>query len=194
MHENKLLYLLTHPCIFLLNKKLLFGEALCYLEDPTLRHWSPCFSVLPKLLVWHYTTQRSGHQVQHQCYLRGSMPRQWSPGDLPGVLRIWESIFDSQAFFTVQSFLFFFQGFPGTTNSTAKLAGFHTDLRNIAPAQLFVWRVLCHTFYLRARTGQSQTLIFKELLCYGNFIFERFTSYGIWTLSAIGENVTSLLS
>ena len=90
--------------------------------------------------------------------------------------------------------VFFFQGFPGASNSTAKLAGFHTDLRNIAPAQLFVWRVLCHTFYLRARTGQSQTLIFKELLCYGNFIFERFTSYGIWTLSAIGENLTSLLS
>ena len=112
MHENKLLYLLTHLCIFLLNKKLLFGEALCYLEDPTLLHWSPCFSVLPKLLVWHYTTQRSGHQVQHQCYLRGAMPRQWSPGDLPGVLRIWESIFDSQAFFTVQSFLFFFSRLP----------------------------------------------------------------------------------
>ena len=177
MHENKLLYLLTHLCIFLLNKKLLFGEALCYLEDPTLRHWSPCFSVLPKLLVWHYTTQRSGHQVQHQC-----------------ATDLREHFWLSGIFYSAIFPVFFFQGFPGASNSTAKLAGFHTDLRNIAPAQLFVWRVLCHTFYLRARTGQSQTLIFKELLCYGNFIFERFTSYGIWTLSAIGKNVTSLLS
>ena len=194
--------MLTHPCIFfLLNKKLLFGETLCYLEDPMLRHWSLCFSVLPMLLVWHYTTQRSGHQVQHHCYLKGAMSRQWSPGDLPWVLRIWGSVFDSQAFFTMQSFLFFFfQGFPGAGSSTAKLAGFHTNLRNIAPAQLFVWGTAihkidsCHTFYLRARTGQTQTLIFKELLSYGNFFFERFTSYGIWTLSAIGKNVTSLLS
>lgn len=110
------------------------------------------------------------------------------------------------AFLTLRHFLpcnlscFFFQGFPGAGSSTAKLAGFHNNLRNIAPAQLFVWGtaihkiVSCHTFYLRARTGQTQTLIFKELLSYGNFFFERFTSYGIWTLSAIGKNVTSLLS
>ena len=32
-----------------------------------------------------------------------------------------------------------FRCLPGAGGSTSKLAGFHADLRNIAPAQLFVW-------------------------------------------------------
>ena len=46
----------------------------CFKCWPTCWHgfqwpqWSPCFLVIPMLLVWHYTT----HQVQHQCYLEDS--------------------------------------------------------------------------------------------------------------------------
>ena len=39
------------------------------------------------------------------CYLQDAMPCQWSSSDLPRVLRIWESIFYSQAFFTLHFFL-----------------------------------------------------------------------------------------
>ena len=40
------------------------------------------------------------------CYLQDTMPCQWSSSDvLPQVLRIWESVFYSQAFFTLHSFL-----------------------------------------------------------------------------------------
>ena len=39
------------------------------------------------------------------CYLQGTMPCQWSPSDLPRVVRIWEGVFYSQALFTLHSFL-----------------------------------------------------------------------------------------
>ena len=39
------------------------------------------------------------------CYLQDTMPCQWSSSDLPWVLQIWESIFYSQAFFTLHYFL-----------------------------------------------------------------------------------------
>ena len=55
-------------------------------------------------------TLHSCHQVQHQCYLREIMPRQWSLGDLPRMLRISENVFYSQAFFylaLLHSFLLF---------------------------------------------------------------------------------------
>ena len=38
------------------------------------------------------------------CYLQDTMPCQWSSSDLPWVLRIWERIFYSQAFFALHSF------------------------------------------------------------------------------------------
>ena len=81
--------------------------------------WSLCFLVSP-------------------CYLQDAMLCQWSPSDLPRVLQIWESIFYSQVFFTLHSFLLFSR-LPGTGSSTSKLAGFHADLQNIAAAWLFVW-------------------------------------------------------
>lgn len=43
----------------------------------------------------------------HQCYRRDTIPRLWSPGDLPRVLRIWESTFYPQGFFNLHSFLLF---------------------------------------------------------------------------------------
>ena len=145
------------------------------------------------------TTQHSGHQVQHQCYLWYAMPCQCSPGDPQQVLWIWESTFYSQSFFTWHSFLLF-QGFPGASSSTSKLAELQSDLRNIAPARLFVWitaihkRYICGRFYLRARTGQSRNINLHEELVLQNISFEIFASYGIWTLFAIGEHVTRLFS
>ena len=74
-----------------------------------------------------------------------------------------ESIFYSQAFSTLQSFLLF-QGFPGASSSTSKLAGLPTDLLNIAPTRLFVWitaihrRFVCGRFYLRSMADQSQNI------------------------------------
>ena len=56
------------------------------LRDAMPRHWSLCFLLSP-------------------CYLQDAMPCEWSSSDLPRVLRIWESIFYSQVFFTLQSFL-----------------------------------------------------------------------------------------
>ena len=49
-------------------------------------HWSLCFLLSP-------------------CYLQDAMPGEWSPSDLLQVLQIWESVFYSQAFFALHSFL-----------------------------------------------------------------------------------------
>ena len=106
-----------------------------------LRQWSPYVLILPMLLMWHCTTH--GHPIQHQCYLRDDMQRQWSTGDLPRVLRIWESVFYSRTFFTLHYFLLS-RDFPGAGSSSSKLAGFYADLRNIAPAWLFAWITSVH--------------------------------------------------
>ena len=74
------LFLLT------LNSQKLLLEKLCDLRDAMPRHWSLCFLLSP-------------------CYLQDTMPCQWSSSDLPRVLRVWESDFYSQAFFTLHSFL-----------------------------------------------------------------------------------------
>ena len=87
-------------------------------------HWSLCFLVSP-------------------CYLQDAMLWQWSSSDLPPVLQTWESVFHSQAFLTLQSFLLFSR-LPWAGSSTSKLAGFHADLWNIALAQLFVWIIAIH--------------------------------------------------
>ena len=143
------------------------------------RPWSPCFLFLPMLLIWHYTTRWSSGTPP---YLRNTMSRQWSPGNLPRVLRIWESVFYSQAFFSLYS-----------------LAELHADLRNIARTHLFVWITaiykifFCGRFSLRARAGQSRNINLHGELILRNICFEIFASYGIWTLFAIGEYVTSLL-
>ena len=68
-----------------ISQKLLL-EKLRDLWDAMPCHWSLCFLLSP-------------------CYLQDTMPSQGSSSDLPRVLRIWESIFYSQAFFTLHSFL-----------------------------------------------------------------------------------------
>ena len=85
MHESKPLSLLTRPYIFYQIKNS-FSEKLCYLGTPCRASGYLFLKSYPCYLC--DTTSHSGHQAQHQCYLRDVMPRQWSPGDLLRVLRI----------------------------------------------------------------------------------------------------------
>ena len=75
------------PAIFADSKqsKTPFGET-PWLTGRYATHWSLCFLLSP-------------------CYLQETMPCQWSSSNLPRVLRIWESVFYSQEFFTLHSFL-----------------------------------------------------------------------------------------
>ena len=84
------------------------------------RHWSICFLVSP-------------------CYLQDVMPCQWSFSHLPRVLRNWESVFYPLAFFTFHSFLLVSRLPLRAGSLTSKIAGLKANLRNIAPARLFVW-------------------------------------------------------
>ena len=70
---------------YITNQKLL-SEKLYNLPDTMPLLWSLCFLLSP-------------------CYLQDAMPCQWSFSDLPPVLQIWDSVFNSQAFFTLHSFL-----------------------------------------------------------------------------------------
>ena len=47
------------PVHFFVRQKLFLRETLCYLWGTMPPQWSPCFLVLPMLLVWHYITQWS---------------------------------------------------------------------------------------------------------------------------------------
>ena len=72
---------------------------------------------------------------------------------VPRMLRIWESFFYSQAFFTLHCVpkfgtTCFYQGFPGAGNSAFKVAGPSTDVRNTDRVQLFVWVTLFSKRYL----------------------------------------------
>ena len=55
-------------------------------------------------------------------------------------------------------------------------------------------RFICGRFYLRASAGQSGNINLHGELVLQNIRFEMNASYGIWTLFAICEEVTSLLS
>ena len=124
------------------------------------------------------------------------MLRQWSPGDFTRVLRISESVFYSQAFFTLHSSCFL-KGFPGDNISTSKSIRLHDDSQNIAPARLFVWitvihkRFICGGFYLRARAGQVRNINFSRELVVRNICFDISASYWVWTVFTIGEYLRS---
>ena len=119
-------YLCYQISAYFLRWKLFFGETLCYLRDTISSQWPPCFLILPVLLVRYCTTKWSNGTAP--VYLWDVMPRQWSPDNLPRVLRIWESVFYSQTLFTLHSFLLF-QGLPEAGSSISKLAELHADLR-----------------------------------------------------------------
>ena len=83
------------------------------------------------------------------CYLQDAMPCQWLSSDLPRVLRIWESVFYTQAYLTL--FPASFKASLGAGSSTSRLVGLHADLRNIAPARRFVWITTIHKRVILSR-------------------------------------------
>ena len=78
------------------------------------------------------------------CYVEDTMPHQWSFSDLPWVLRIWESVFYSPAFFTLHSLLLASRPSWGRqfNLNISRVSCWY--LRNIAPAWLFVWITTIH--------------------------------------------------
>ena len=149
------------------------------------------------LLVWHYTTQWSSGTTPVLLMVCYAMPvfTWWSTAS---AMDLREHFLLSVVFYL--TLLSAFPRLPGASSSTSKLAELQSDLRNIAPARLFVWitaihkRYICGRFYLRARTGQSRNINLHEELVLQNISFEIFAFYGIWTLFAIGEHVTRLFS
>ena len=128
-------------------------------------HWSLCFLVSP-------------------CYLQDAMPCQWSSSDLPRVLRIWESVFYSQAFFTLHFFLLVLrlrwgQQFNLKVSRVLCWSLKHSPgpaicLNHSNPQKRYGGR-----FYLRVTAGRLSN--------------EESVSYRIWTLFAIGEHARSLM-
>ena len=107
----------------------------CHFGDlKVLVFWfTPTQSVRPPLVIYPSLCSTC-ISYRTPCY---SIVHQVLPTQpLPRVLRTLESVFYSQTFLTLHSFLLF-QGLPGTGSSTSKLAGLHPDLWNIALAQLF---------------------------------------------------------
>ena len=65
--------------------------------------------------------------VQYQCYLRNTMPRQWSPADTASATGLRERLLPSGVFY--QTPLPAFQGFIDTGSLTSKLAGLNAVVR-----------------------------------------------------------------
>ena len=158
---------------------------------------SPCFLVLPMLLVWYCTTQWSSGTAP--MLLTGHCARPvvtwWFTAS---AMDLWNHFLLSSIFYL--AVLPAFSRLPQGRQYNLKVSRLHADLQNITPAQLFVWitaihkRFICSRFYLRARAGQSQNINLHRELVLRNICFEISFSYGIWTLFVIGEPVTSLLS
>ena len=106
------------------------------------------------------------------------------PTLLPRVLRIWESVFYSQAFFTLHSFLLFSR-LPWKPAFNLKITrvsswsskhspGWTICLNHRNPQKVYTGR-----FYLRARAGKLRNIN----------LYEMFASRGIWILFTVGEYV-----
>ena len=134
-YESELLSLLTHTYIFYQIKTPFQRSSVLLTGNHSTLVVTLFFSLTHVTCI---ALHHSGHQVLHQVLHQVShqVLCQWSPGDLPQVLRIWESDFYYQVFFTLHSFLLF-QGFPGASSSNSKLARLFADLQNIAPIRLF---------------------------------------------------------
>ena len=127
----------------IISQKLL-SEKLGDLGDAVRRHCLLCFLV-------------------SRCYLQDVMPCQWSSNDLPRVLRIWYSVFISQAFFTVHFFLLFSRlPWGGQFNLKVSRASYWSSKHSLGlticlnhsnPQKRYIGR-----FYLRAKAGQPQNI------------------------------------
>ena len=79
------------------------------------------------------------------CYLKDTIPSQWSSSDfLLWALRIWESFFYSQAFFTLPSFLLVLRSPWGRQFNLNISRASCWYFRNIAPVRLFAWITTSH--------------------------------------------------
>ena len=137
--------------------------------------------------------------MQYLCDLRDTRPCHWSPATShPTCYR--ECYGFERAFFTLRHFLpctpsCCFQGFPGSRQFILKVSrascwsSKHSPSPTIClnhgnPQMIYTGR-----FHLRARAGQSRNINFYRQ----NNNLEMFTFYGIWTIFAVGEDVTSLM-
>ena len=79
----------------------------------------------------------------------------------------------------------FFQGFPGASSSTSKLAGLHADLRNIAQTRLFVWITIvqkifiCGRFNVRVRVGWPWNINLQGAFLLQNISFTKLYFWNI---------------
>ena len=79
------------------------------------------------------------------CYLQDTMPCQRSSSNfLPRLLRIWESVFYSQAFFTLHSFVLVLKRTWDRQFNLNISRASCWYFRNIAPVRLFVWITTIH--------------------------------------------------
>ena len=146
-------------------KQKLLSEKLRDLRDAIPRHWSLCFLVSP-------------------CYLQDAILSQWSSSDLLRVLRIWERVFYSQAFYTLYPFLLVLRlPWDGQFNFKVSRASCWPFQHSPGPAIC-----LNHSnpqkrhggrFYLRATAYRLHN--------------EESASYGFWTHFAIGEYTRRLM-
>ena len=117
-----------------------FGET----WDAMPRHWSLCFLV-------------------SQCYLHDAMPCRGASSHLPRVLRIWKSVFYSQAFFTLHYFLLF-PRLPWGQQLNLKVSRTlcrtlkHSPVPTICLNHSNPQKKYIGTFHLRAQAGQPRNI------------------------------------
>ena len=153
------LHLCQHIRAFLSDKKLCVTyQTPCRTSGHLIFQSYPCY--------FCGTTPRSGHQVQYQCYLRGAMLCQWSHSNLLRAYRF-ESVFYSQAFFTLCFFLPFkislavavqrqtWQGFMLIFKTQPQLC---LD-------QAIRKRFICRSFYLRAKASHGKASFMENQFC-----------------------------
>ena len=129
------------------------------------------FLILSKAILKNFFRRNSVtygipcHAIDHfvfllsPFYLHDTMPCQWSTSDLPRVLRIWESVFYSQAFFTLHHFLLVLRPLWGRQFNLNISGASFWYFRNIAPARLFVWITTIHNKIYRCNFYLSVTTI-----------------------------------
>ena len=145
-------------------KKTCFGETL-WLKG---HHAAPLVTLF---FYYHHVTYRT------PCHASGHLVI------LPWQLRIWESVFYSQAFFTLHSFLLVSRPPWGRQfNLTSCWSSKHSSgpaicLNNSNPQKIYICR-----FYLRVTPGQSRNIKLCRELVLQNVSFELLASDGIWTL------------
>ena len=149
-----------------------------------LRQWSPCFLILPMLLMWHHITQRQTIMSSLLLTGRHTTPLvTWWCTLTATDLR--ERFLLSDVFYL--TLLPAFSRLPWGWQFNLKLAGLHADLRNIVLTQLFAWytalhkRILHGRLYLNVRVNPELQILWNN------------TSRWFWTCISIDPYVNSCL-